>query len=68
MSVNFLLKRSSTADKRPTAANLDVGELALNLESGDPGLFFEDSTGAVRKVGPITVSGTAPNASPAVGG
>ena len=65
MSVNFLLKRSSTADKRPTAAQLDVGELALNLESGDPGIFFEDSSGNVRKVGPITVSGTAPNSSAA---
>ena len=26
MAVNFLHKRSNTANKRPTAANLDVGE------------------------------------------
>ena len=65
MSVNYLHKRSGTADKRPTAASLDIGELALNYESGDPGLFFEDSAGNVRKVGPVTVGATAPNASPA---
>ena len=65
MSVNYLLKRTSTADKRPTAAQLDIGELAINYEGGDPGLYFEDSNGAVRKIGPVTVGGTAPNASPA---
>ena len=65
MSVNYLLKRTSTADKRPTAAQLDIGEIALNYEGGDPGLYFEDSNGAIRKVGPVTVGGTAPNASPA---
>ena len=63
--INYLLKRTSTADKRPTAAQLDIGELALNYEGGDPGIYFEDSNGAVRKVGPVTVGGTAPNASPA---
>jgi len=65
VSVNYLLKRTSTADKRPTAAQLDIGEIALNYEGGDPGLYFEDSNGNVRKIGPVTVGGTAPNASPA---
>jgi len=65
MSVNYLHKKSNTASKRPTAASLDIGELALNYESGTPGVFFEDSSGLVRKVGPVEVSGTAPNASPA---
>ena len=65
MAVNFLLKRTSSGDKRPTAAQLDVGELGLNYEAGDPGLFFEDSNGVVRKVGPVTVGGTAPNTNPA---
>ena len=65
MSVNFLHKRTSTANKRPTAAQLDIGELAINYESGDPGIYFEDSNGVVRKIGPTTVGGTAPNASPA---
>ncbi len=65
MAVNFLLKRSNTASKRPTAAQLDIGELSLNYESTTPGLFFEDSAGGVRKIGPVEVSASAPNSSPA---
>jgi len=64
-NVNFLLKRTATANKRPTAAQLAVGELAMNYAADDPGLFLEDNSGAVRKIGPTTVSGTAPNVSPA---
>ena len=64
MSVNYLHKRTGTANKRPTAAQLDVGELSICYESGDPGVFFEDSSGNVRKLGPVTVGGTEPNASP----
>lgn len=65
MSVNVLLKRSSTANKRPTAAQLDIGELSLNYDASTAGVFFEDSSGDVRKVGPVEVSATAPNATPA---
>jgi hypothetical protein len=65
MAVNFLLKRSNTASKRPTAAQLDIGELSLNYESTTPGLFFEDSAGGVRKIGPAEVSASAPNSTPA---
>ncbi len=65
MAINFLLKRSTTASKRPTAAQLDIGELSLNYDAGTAGVFFEDSAGAVRKIGPAEVSATAPNASPA---
>jgi hypothetical protein len=65
MAVNFLLKRSTTASKRPTAAQLDIGELSLNYDADTAGVFFEDSAGNVRKVGPTEVSATAPNASPA---
>jgi len=65
MAINFLLKRSSVASKRPTAAQLDIGELSLNYDQGTPGLFFEDDSGAVRKIGPAEVGGVAPNASPA---
>lgn len=67
-NINFLLKRSNVASKRPTAAQLDIGELSLNYDQGTSGLFFEDSTGAVRKIGPVEVSGTAPNSSPAGSG
>jgi len=65
MAVNFLLKRSSTASKRPTAAQLDIGELSLNYDANTSGVFFEDSAGNVRKIGPVEVSATAPNSSPA---
>jgi len=65
MAINFLLKRSSTASKRPTTAQLDLGELSLNYDANTAGVFFEDSAGNVRKVGPTEVSATAPNASPA---
>lgn len=65
MAVNFKLLRTNAGSKRPTAAQLELGELALNYDQGTAGLFFEDTAGAVRKIGPIEVSGTAPNASPA---
>ena len=65
MAINFLLKRSNTASKRPTAAQLDIGELSLNYDANTAGVFFEDSAGSVRKVGPAEVSATAPNATPA---
>lgn len=65
MSINFLLKRSTTASKRPTAAQLDIGELSLNYDAATAGVFFEDSAGNVRKIGPVEVSATAPNSAPA---
>lgn len=65
MAINFLLKRSNTASKRPTAAQLDIGELSLNYEQNTAGVFFEDSNGDVRKVGPVEVSASAPNSTPA---
>ncbi len=65
MAINFLLKRSNTASKRPTAAQLDIGELSLNYEQNTCGVYFEDSNGDVRKVGPVEVSASAPNATPA---
>ena len=68
MAVKTQQLRSSTASKRPTASALLDGELALNLDAGTPGAFFEDANGAIVKIGPAEVGGTAPNASPAAGG
>ena len=65
MSVNILLKRSSTASKRPVAASMAFGELNLNYDAATGGLFYKDSLGAVVKVGPCQVSTTAPNVAPA---
>ena len=68
MAVKTQQLRSSTASKRPTASALLDGELALNLDAGTPGLFFENGSAGIVKVGPCEVSGTAPNSAPAAGG
>jgi len=60
--------RSNTANKRPTAAGLSDGQIALNTNATEPGLFFKDAGGTIRKVGPIAVGTSAPNSSPATGG
>ena len=65
MATSFKLLRTDSADKRPTAAQLSIGELGLNYDANTPGLFFEDDAGSVRKIGPMEVSSSAPNASPA---
>lgn len=68
MAVKVQSLRSTTASKRPTAAALLDGEIALNTNNGTPGLFFEDSAGGIVKVGPAEVGSSAPNATPASGG
>ena len=64
MAVNVKLLRTDAANKRPTAAQMDVGELALNYDQSTPGLYFEDDNGGVRKIGPVEVGSSAPNSSP----
>ena len=61
MAVNFLLKRSGTADKRPDPSSMALGELDLNYDATTGGVFYKDSAGNVVKVGPCQVSATAPN-------
>jgi len=68
MAVKTQQLRSTTASKRPLASALLDGELAVNVDAGTPGLFFENDLGAVVKIGPCEVGGTAPNAAPAAGG
>jgi hypothetical protein len=65
MSLNILLKRSSTPNKRPTAASLQYGELVLNYDEATGGLFYKDDLDNILKVGPCQVGTTAPNATPA---
>jgi len=65
MALNILLKRSATASKRPTAANMAYGELNLNYDAATGGVYYKDSNNAVVKLGPAQVSATAPNVSPA---
>lgn len=62
--VILLLKRSGQASDRPQTSVVQNGELAIALGAADPGLYFEDSAGAIRKIGPTAYGTTAPNSSP----
>lgn len=67
MSTNIQLLRSSVAYKRPSAAPLLEGQVALNFNATEPGLFFRLTNGQLSKVGPVsfTDDGTTPNSAPA---
>lgn len=65
MSETIQFKRTSVLQKRPTAAQLTLGEPAVVLHQSSFGVFLEDSNGDIRKVGPIHVGSSAPNASAA---
>jgi len=68
MAVKIQHLRSDVASKRPTAAGLLAGEVALNIDSGTPGAFFKDESNNIIKLGPTEVGSSAPNATPASGG
>ena len=68
MTIQIQSRRSSLLNDRPVPTRISAGELCVNINSGDPGLFFADnvaspSTGLI-KVGPIHVGSTQPNNSP----
>lgn len=60
MATRIQNKRSSILGKRPADQYLEPGELALNTNSADPGLFFETNTGEVAKVGPTFIGPNPP--------
>ena len=62
MAQRIQLKRSSINGKRPEGRYLEAGELALNTNGTNPGLFFEANDGTIVKVGPavVTTDGKAP--------
>ena len=68
MTIQILSRRSTLLNDRPFPIRIGDGELALNLNPADPGLYFADSTGApstgLIKVGPVHVDLTPPNAAP----
>jgi len=57
--------RSNTAHKRPTPASMSDGQIALNTNATDTGLFFKDASGNLVKAGPVSVGTSAPNSSAA---
>lgn len=63
-ATKIILKRSSILGKRPSPSNLVAGELAMNTNSNEPGLFFETTDGNVVKVGPPAVLPVEPTAQP----
>jgi hypothetical protein len=60
MATKIILKKSNTVGAVPLSADLEIGEVALNL--ADRKLFTKDNGGNVRQVGAPYVSGTAPTA------
>jgi hypothetical protein len=70
MATQILSRRSDILFDRPFPIRLGLAELSLNINVGDPGLYFADnttspSTGLI-KVGPTFIGSTPPN-TPAVG-
>ena len=61
MATRIQLKRSSILGRRPSREYLEPGELALNTNQADPGLFFETNTGDIAKVGPTHIGVTPPD-------
>lgn len=62
--VILLLKRSGQSSDRPQTSVVQNGELAIAVGAADPGLYFEDSAGSIRKIGPSHYGATAPNSTP----
>ncbi len=50
MATRIKLKNSTVLDKVPTTSDIEVGELALNCNSGSPGAYIQDSGGSIVKL------------------
>jgi hypothetical protein len=68
MAEQILNRRSFLLYDRPLPTRLGTAEIAINYNSGDPGLYFADNVAApgtgLIKVGPTFIGSTAPNLSP----
>ena len=62
--VTILLKRSGNSSDRPSGVAVSAGEPAICFGATDPGAYFKDSAGNIRKVGPTHYGATAPNSTP----
>ena len=67
MATRIKLKNSTVLDKVPTTADIEVGELALNCNSGSPGAYIQDSGGSIVKLAGAG-SITTPDATEAIKG
>lgn len=68
MTQQILNRRSSLLYDRPLPTRLGTGEIVINYNAADPGLYFADDTAAPNtgliKVGPTFIGATAPNYTP----
>lgn len=62
--VTILLKRTGQSSDRPNTGILSGGEMALAFGATDPGMYYKDSAGNIRKIGGSHYGTTAPNATP----
>ena len=62
--VILLSKRSGNSSDRPNTTTVQAGEAAMSFGASDPGLYFKDSAGSIRKFGSNHYGTTAPNSSP----
>lgn len=62
--VILLTKRSGNSSDRPNTSTVQAGETAMSFGAADPGLYFKDSAGSIRKFGSNHYGTTAPNSSP----
>jgi len=62
--VILLTKRSGNSSDRPGTTTVQAGEAAMCFGASDPGLYFKDSAGSIRKFGSSHYGATAPNSSP----
>ena len=62
--VILLSKRSGNSSDRPNTATVQAGEAAMSFGAADPGLYFKDSAGNIRKFGSNHYGTAAPNSSP----
>lgn len=60
--------RTATADKRPVATGLAVGQIAINYNESDPAIYLRGHNNSLVKVAPTYIGATAPNSTPAVSG
>lgn len=50
MSLNIKLKHSAVANKKPQVADLQPGELSLNINNASPAGYALDDAGAVQQM------------------
>lgn len=64
----ILHRRSLVKNKRPLTTDIQWGELAVNFNEEDPGLYIKDENSKVRRVGGVYYSSTAPDPAAAIDG